>query len=176
MHIVVTTIDALWHVDHKLAQTASCGIRAIQTNLSLFTALCNFHSLWMFMCRRVTCLQCGANTCRHEMQQQLADLNPHMADRVRQITTAAAAAGQGPGISNRSAYERALRVGTAADGRKVQAGEQAEKVETPNLIPCYTGIGIVTAVHHNPEAWMLCCDGLMLCGFGGCVSSRSLGV
>lgn len=96
--------------------------------------LMDVDSVWLLsvcvcVCTRVTCLHCGANTCRHKMQQQLADLNPQMADRVRQITTAAAAAaGRGAGISNRSAYERALRVGTAADARKVQAGEQAEQV------------------------------------------------
>lgn len=76
---------------------------------------------------RVVCLDCGANTCRHEMQQRLASLNPQMAERVRLISTAAAR-GQGPGISSRSAYERALSVGTAADARKTTAGKEAEQV------------------------------------------------
>jgi hypothetical protein len=71
-------------------------------------------------------MECGSNTCRHELQQRLAELNPHMADAVRHASSAAAAAAGG--ISNRAAYERALRVGTAADARKVAAGEDAEQV------------------------------------------------
>lgn len=58
------------------------------------------------------------------MQQRLAELNPHMADAVRRASSAASSSG----ISNRAAYERALRVGTAADARKVAAGEGAEQV------------------------------------------------
>jgi hypothetical protein len=72
-------------------------------------------------------MDCGHSSCRHELQQRLAELNPHMADAVRHASSAAAAAG-GSGISNRAAYERALRVGTAADARKVAAGEDAEQV------------------------------------------------
>lgn len=64
------------------------------------------------------------------MQEQLAELNPQMAERVRQISAAAAAAGLGAGISNRSAYERALSVGTAADARKTTAGAAAEQVSS----------------------------------------------
>jgi ADP-dependent phosphofructokinase/glucokinase len=73
-------------------------------------------------------MECGHNTCRHELQQRLAELNPHMADAVRHASSAAAAAAAAGGISNRAAYERALRVGTAADARKVAAGDDAEKV------------------------------------------------
>ncbi|WIA09476.1 hypothetical protein OEZ85_008877 [Tetradesmus obliquus] len=77
---------------------------------------------------RVVCMDCGHSSCRHEVQQRLADLNPHMAAAVRHASSAAAAAAGGGGISNRGAYERALRVGTAADARKVAAGADAEQV------------------------------------------------
>lgn len=66
-------------------------------------------------------MQCGHNSCRHELQERLAALNPALTERVRRISSAS------PGISSRAAYERALRAGTAADGNKV-AGAQAEKV------------------------------------------------
>lgn len=58
---------------------------------------------------RVTCLDCQKNTCRYEMQNKLAELNPEAA-----VRAAAIAAEQ----STMAAWNRALRVGTAADARK----------------------------------------------------------
>eukprot|EP00775_Hariotina_reticulata_P005530 gene5530-5765_t len=56
------------------------------------------------------------------VQQRLSEMNPDLAARVRRMSASTA------GISNRSAYERALKAGTAADGRRVVGGADAEKV------------------------------------------------
>lgn len=73
---------------------------------------------------RVRCLDCGAESCRHELQNRLAILNPAAADAARTAAAAAAAAG----FSGREAYRRALAAGTAADARKVAAAKGAEQV------------------------------------------------
>lgn len=67
-------------------------------------------------------MDCGDNTCRHELQQRLSALNPALAERVAQLS--------GSGISSRGAWQRALRAGTAADARKVvqESREATEQV------------------------------------------------
>lgn len=71
---------------------------------------------------RVVCMDCGDNTCRHELQQRLSALNPALAERVAQLSSS--------GISSRGAWQRALRAGTAADARKVvqESREATEQV------------------------------------------------
>jgi NAD-dependent deacetylase sirtuin 4 len=71
---------------------------------------------------RVVCMQCGDTSCRHELQERLAALNPGLAERVAQLSA--------EGMSSRGVWRRALRAGTAADARKVVAAsrEAAEQV------------------------------------------------
>eukprot|EP00877_Chromochloris_zofingiensis_P001230 jgi/Chrzof1/11107/Cz05g24020.t1 len=69
---------------------------------------------------RVVCMQCGANSCRHEFQRQLAALNPEADAMLRSVAHAADA---------KDAFERALKAGTAADARKIRSGSKdVEKV------------------------------------------------
>jgi len=67
-------------------------------------------------------MDCGGNTCRHQLQQRLSALNPAFAERVAALSSS--------GISSRGAWQRALKAGTAADARKVvqEAREAAEQV------------------------------------------------
>jgi hypothetical protein len=67
-------------------------------------------------------MDCGASSCRHELQQQLSALNPGLAERVAALSSS--------GISSRGAWQRALRAGTAADARKVvqESREASEQV------------------------------------------------
>jgi hypothetical protein len=95
-------------------------------------------------------MQCGASSCRHELQQRLAALNPGLAERVAALSTAAAAApdsggGSGSsGIRSRGAWERALQAGTAGDARKVASREAAEKVGWSCLV-CVVRPGVALA-------------------------------
>jgi hypothetical protein len=75
------------------------------------------HVLFPFCCR-VVCMSCGTTTCRHSFQEQLVGLNPAAAEQL----------GAARGISSQAARQRALAAGTAADARKVAAGQQAEQV------------------------------------------------
>jgi NAD-dependent deacetylase sirtuin 4 len=69
---------------------------------------------------RFVCMTCGAEGCRHELQEQLARLNPEAAAL---LASTLAASGE-PGR-----WRRALRAGTAADARATAAGaEGAERV------------------------------------------------
>ena len=67
-------------------------------------------------------MDCGHNSCRHELQRQLSELNPAFAERVAALSSS--------GISSRGAWQRALRAGTAADARKVvqETREATEQV------------------------------------------------
>lgn len=69
-------------------------------------------------------MDCGATSCRHELQSRLSELNPAFAERV------AALSRDRGGISSRGAWQRAMRAGTAADARKVvnETREAAEQV------------------------------------------------
>jgi hypothetical protein len=69
-------------------------------------------------CRRVVCMSCGANTCRHELQAQLAQLNPEAAWSAQLIADQR---------SRLASWQRALRAGTAADARAV-TGADTEQV------------------------------------------------
>jgi hypothetical protein len=69
---------------------------------------------------RVVCMGCGEETCRHDMQAALAELNPEAAA----LLAATMAAGGGePGR-----WRRALRAGTAADARATASAEGAATV------------------------------------------------
>lgn len=74
---------------------------------------------------RVVCMACGARSCRHELQQRLAELNPALAERIAALTRGG---GGARGISSRGAWERALRAGTAADARKVASAAAESRV------------------------------------------------
>jgi hypothetical protein len=63
-------------------------------------------------------------------------MNPELAAQVRRMMTATSTAG----ISNRSAYQRALRAGTAADGKRVVSGADAEKVNGQQLLQNNSGM------------------------------------
>jgi hypothetical protein len=79
-------------------------------------------------------MDCGDNTCRHELQQRLSALNPAFAERVMELSSR--------GISSRGAWQRALRAGTAADARKVvqESREAAEQVWRLNAaLVCWGG-------------------------------------
>lgn len=73
---------------------------------------------------RVICMDCGDNTCRHDLQQRLSALNPAFAERVAELSSS--------GSGSRGAWQRALRAGTAADARKVvqESREATEQVGT----------------------------------------------
>ncbi|KAI8473267.1 MAG: DHS-like NAD/FAD-binding domain-containing protein [Monoraphidium minutum] len=68
---------------------------------------------------RVVCMDCGAESCRHDLQSRLGDLNPEASA----LLAATMAAGDEPGR-----WRRALRAGTAADARATTSGEGAERV------------------------------------------------
>jgi hypothetical protein len=109
------------------------GTGLVFCSLSSFNATVNPADKRRLVCcrmfrRRVVCMDCGDNTCRHELQQQLSALNPAFAERVAELSSS--------GISSRGAWQRALRAGTAADARKVvQASrEAAEQVRGLNAV------------------------------------------
>lgn len=66
-------------------------------------------------------MDCGAESCRHDFQQQIAALNPASAALAQRIARAA---------NVRDAWRRALAAGTAADARKT-AGEGADAEQVP---------------------------------------------
>jgi hypothetical protein len=68
-------------------------------------------------------MSCGSDSCRHDFQKQLSELNPAAADQLRRYSSTR-------GIATRGAWERALTAGTAADARKVGNGTSAEQVST----------------------------------------------
>ena len=70
-------------------------------------------------------MACGSESCRHEFQRQLSELNPAAAEQLRSYSSSS---GSSRGISTRGAWQRALRAGTAADARKVGNGSEAEQV------------------------------------------------
>jgi hypothetical protein len=88
-------------------------------------------------CCRVVCMSCGANTCRHSFQEALVGLNPAAAEQL----------GAARGISSQAAWQRALAAGTAADARKVAAGQQAEQV----------GVGGSCRLCSGGNCWQLAC-------------------
>jgi len=77
---------------------------------------------------RVTCMACGADSCRHDLQQTLAELNPEAAVRAAAAASAASAAGAA------AAYARALRIGTAADARAT-VGDGSDGDKGPETVP-----------------------------------------
>jgi hypothetical protein len=62
----------------------------------------------------VVCMSCGRLSCRHELQNTLADLNPEFA------ALAARLARRDPESTK---FEKALKIGTAADARAMRGGE-----------------------------------------------------
>jgi NAD-dependent deacetylase sirtuin 4 len=77
---------------------------------------------------RVICMACGADSCRHDLQQTLAELNPEAAARASAAASAASAAGAA------AAYARALRIGTAADARAT-VGDGSDGDKGPETVP-----------------------------------------
>lgn len=63
-------------------------------------------------------MSCGANTCRHELQATLAQLNPEAAWSAQLMAVQR---------SRLASWQRALRAGTAADARAV-TGADTEQV------------------------------------------------
>lgn len=135
------------------------------TSRALFTLLC-----------RVVCMQCGANSCRHEFQRQLAALNPEADAMLRSVAHAADA---------KDAFERALKAGTAADARKIRSGSKdVEKVQlvvmagcTPVIVarlaqPRAVDVYLLALIHHlcikcyDRLLYVKCCQ-CMATGFVG---------
>lgn len=105
-------------------------------------------------------MDCGHNSCRHELQQQLSALNPAFAERVAALSSSSEG-----GISSRGAWQRALRAGTAADARKVvqetreaseQVGGLVQFVEAAGAQHWWCDVGCVYLPATRGEARMYC--------------------